>query len=236
MDDRRSLINVRDVLEKNSYTATLEDLKSKGRTQVRVVRADQIAAMIEEAVLRILGERKSPEEVEALVGRSKDEFRHILDERERELASQRDRLGEFERIRAEHSVLKAENERLRGGEAPGALADLLGRLQTEMVAVRESLAGGTRPAGAAGGPGEEEVNKKLDALARAMNDRLDRIGRKVGVASVVEEEPVQLGAIFASQPELESNLDNVEIKEQRAGGIAGAVERARSLRRKEGAK
>ena len=82
----------------------------------------------------------------------------------------------------------------------------------------------------------EEVNKKLDALSRAMNDRLDRIGKKVGASNVIEGDPTDLGAIFASQPELESNLANVDVKEKTAGGIAGALEKARSLRRKEGAK
>ena len=195
MEDRRSLINVRDVLEKNSYTASLEDLRSKGRTQVRIVRADQIASLIEEAVLRILGERKSTEEVEALVGRSKEEFRRLLESRERELKESRERLGELERVRAEHRVLVTENERLRKEREEG-VALLLGRLQ----------------------------------------ERLERIGRKVGVGAVVEEEPVNLGAIFGAQPELESNLENVDVKEQRTGGIAGAVEKARSLRRKEGTK
>ncbi|HKB16449.1 MAG TPA: hypothetical protein VKF62_10300, partial [Planctomycetota bacterium] len=233
---RRSLINVRDVLEKNSYTASLEELKTKGRTQVRVVRADQIAAMIEEAVLRILGERKSPEEVEALVGRSKDEFRRMLEDRERELSKSRDRLAELERVRAEHAVLKSENERLQKEGGTGNLGELLSKLQSEVSAVKESLAAGARPAGAGGGTAEEEVNKKLDALSRAMNDRLDRIGKKVGASTVIEGEPSDLGAIFASQPELESNLANVDVKEKTAGGIAGALEKARSLRRKEGAK
>lgn len=236
MEDRRSLINVRDVLEKNSYTASLEELKNKGRTQVRVVRADQIAAMIEEAVVRILGERKSPEEVEALVGRSKDEFRRMLEERERELSKSRDRVAELERVRAEHAVLKSENERLQK-EGQANLGEVLGRLQTEMSAVRESLAAGARPAGVAGGAAaEEEVNAKLDKLSKAMNERLDRIGKKVGASTVVEGDPTDLGAIFASQPELESNLANVDVKEKTAGGIAGALEKARSLRRKEGAK
>jgi hypothetical protein len=236
MEDRRSLINVRDVLEKNSYTTSLEELKTKGRTQVRVIRADQIAAMIEEAVVRILGERKSPEEVEVLVGRSKEEFRRMLEERERELTKSRDRLAELEQVRAEHAVLKSENERLQK-EVPTNLGELLGKLQSEVSAVKESLVAGARPAGAAGGAaGEEEVNAKLDKLAKAMNDRLDRIGRKVGASNVIEGEPTDLGAIFASQPELESNLANVDVKEKTAGGIAGALEKARSLRRKEGAK
>ena len=260
MQDRRKLLNVRDVLEKNSYTTTLEDLKSRGRERVRVVHTAQIATLIEEAVLRVLGERKSQEEVEFLVGRSQEEFRRLLEERERELTASKARIEELERLRAEHGYLAAECEALRGaaadavrdrdaleakcaelrgrltGEGPAPpVVEALARLEAQLSEVRQSMATRGEPAGS--GDGEDAgLDQKLDTLARALGERLDRIGRKVGISSAVEEEAPSLERMFTEADKLESNLENLDVKEVRSGDVASAVEKARSLRRRGGAK
>ena len=75
---------VKKALNANSRTTTVDELKASGRTKVRVVKAEQIAAMIAEAVQRAVGGSGSlsKAEHEKLVERSRDEFKAVIKQRE----------------------------------------------------------------------------------------------------------------------------------------------------------
>jgi len=86
--------NVRDLkeaLNARSHTATLEELHSRGRRSVRVIRADDIAQMVEAAVSQTIARSglMSPQEVEELEAKSHEQFRILLERRQAEIAELR---------------------------------------------------------------------------------------------------------------------------------------------------
>ena len=104
-----SILDVKEELVARSRTESLDDLKSKGRTRVKVIRAEHIAAMVHEAVQRALegSGMIAREDVDKLVERSQGEFRDILQERERQLSRARDAMLELEELKSERVRLQA---------------------------------------------------------------------------------------------------------------------------------
>lgn len=86
--------NVRDLkeaLNARSHTATLEELQSRGRRSVRVIRADDVAQMIEAAVSQTIARSglMSPQEVEELEAKSREQFQLLMERRQSEIAELR---------------------------------------------------------------------------------------------------------------------------------------------------
>jgi len=254
--ENAKLLDVREVLRRNSYTTSLSDLMRRGRDRVRVVHANQIAALIEEAVYRILGDRGGEGEVAEAVERTRAEFDELLEQRARELAEARAALKDVDRTRAALANLEQECDRLReaesraqeecdalrqalesgspgAGASSGSLLQMVSRLHEELSGIRSSLGGAKGAAGEAQAP-TGDIEKKIEAIASRLGDRLDRIGRKVGVSSAVEVDPAVLDRMFENEPELESNLENLQMHEERGGDVSDAVEKARNLRRQGG--
>lgn len=329
------VINVREVLQQNSYTTTVDELRNRGKSKVRVINAEQISQLIEEAVNRVVSTSggMGREEVKKLVDRSREEFKRLLAEREKELNEHRERLrlldqaredltkstAEIERLRVVESELRkqaesssgqvaelkatakvaglseadraemerlrrAENEALREKEgvsaqlaearraeaqaraekeallvqmgelkqaaaamqaqpaaapapAPTASPEMMEMLKTlasELGSVKAGLKEvATRPAETgAGGTADKAVADKMAEFSKDLAERLDRIGKKVGISSGSEAGEVVLDNIFNNQETLESNMENVEVKERRGSGIGGALERIKNLRNK----
>jgi len=76
--------DVRQVIERSSYTTTLRELERRGRHQVRVVRASEISRLIAEAVDRVVSQASvslAEEERDMLVRQSQAQLEVILRER-----------------------------------------------------------------------------------------------------------------------------------------------------------
>ena len=61
------------------------------------------------------------------------------------------------------------------------------------------------------------------------------MGKKMGISSATEAESVEYASLFNDHGEdvdLESNMDNVQVKKNKGGGIAGNLARSRLRRRK----
>ena len=71
-----SIQQLKEQLSARSETRSIDELQSRGRKRVKVIRAEQIAAMIAEAVERTLSDSDliSKEEAEQLVTRTRAEF------------------------------------------------------------------------------------------------------------------------------------------------------------------
>jgi hypothetical protein len=70
-------------------------------------------------------------------------------------------------------------------------------------------------------------------LTGSLNDRLENLGRKMGVSSAVESDsPIDFGGMFDDdlQVELESNMDNIKVKTKSAGGIAANLAKLKKLK------
>jgi hypothetical protein len=85
------------------------------------------------------------------------------------------------------------------------------------------------PAAAAAAP---DVSAAIEKLASSLNDRFEKLGKKMGISSAVGgDQPVDLGGLFKSADAgLESNMNNVETKQKTGGGIAANLARLKKLK------
>lgn len=274
--DHEKVIDVRRVLETNAVSTSLQDLKRQGRDRVRVINANQISALIEEAVARAIEAHESAtaENRQEIVERSQEEFRTLVKERQREAAemqglrdeceslrtelaareaepgaSQRDldeakALAEQERIRSselrervedlKHVVetLRAENERIRSREVegggsgnPALEAQLMATLMTEIQNLKQDLSREVRPAATA------DVSEQMSAIADAVNDKLEKFGRKIGVSSAIDAGEVSFAGLFNDQTELKSNMDDLAVKERKGESIQDTLAKMRAMQK-----
>lgn len=142
-----------------------------------------------------------------------------------------EREAQLAESQARQAELDAELRVLRQRAQAGTSQDLL----DELKALRREIA---RPAPAAPAPAPLPVpalpsagaiERRLESLGAELASKIERIGRKVGVAPA-EETAVDLNGLFQSIPELEGNLDAVEAKERKGSDVTDALARMKSLR------
>jgi hypothetical protein len=78
-----------------------------------------------------------------------------------------------------------------------------------------------------------DFSAALEKLTGSLNDRLESIGKKMGISSAVESDtPLDFGGMFNNDEEvkLESNMDNIKVKQKSAGGIAANLARLKKLK------
>ncbi len=272
-----SVNEIKQALSARSRSATLDELRNEGKKRVRLIRAEHVAQMISEAVHSAIEQSGliSPEEVDKLVDKSRQEFRSILKEREQEVQrahdmeetlEQREReldqiKGQFAKLTEALTTTQRELEQARAG-ADAARSELEA-LRGELVATRAEPA---KPAAAASGPSndlllsmmQEMANMKaslmhqqaaaaapapaaapvpdfsaaLEKLTGSLNDRLEKLGKKMGVSAAVEgDAPVDFSGMFKDTgKDLESNMQNIETKQKAGGGIAANLARLKKLK------
>lgn len=208
--------DVKDALSARSRTATLEQLASEGRKKVRLIKAEHVAAMIHAAVHSAIDSSGlvPKEEADRLVERSRDEFRSLMREREDELGKLAE-LQEALRVRDEEIArLTQELETVRSGAGqPG---------------VSRAAAGTVAASALAGSP---DLSAAIEKLAGSLNDRLEKLGKKMGISAAVEGEEVKFDGLFKDTgKELESNMGNIEVKQKAGGGIAANLARLKKLK------
>lgn len=107
-------------------------------------------------------------------------------------------------------------------EAPQAAATI--------EAVQPPAAEPVAPTSGAANP--DALTQALERLTSSMNERLEKMGRKMGISSAVEADQSNLDGLFANLDEqrVESNLDSVEVKQRQTGGIAANLARLKKLK------
>lgn len=246
-----TIVDVKEALAARSRTTTLDDLKSQGRKSVKVIRPEHIAAMVQEAVQKAVESSGlvSPDEVEKLVERGQEEFKHVIAERESQLNQLREAMRELEDVKAERVRLQAslddairERDQLleRGAGAGTSMSegaggaqssDLMMKLMNEVATLKANMLHGGGEHG--GGGGEPGVTAAIDKLAGTLNDRLEKFGRKMGISSAIEADNINFDALFSKEvtdKKFESNIDSVQVKKKTEGGIAANLERLKKLK------
>ena len=116
------------------------------------------------------------------------------------------------------------------GQAPSA--DLLMSMVQEMANLKASLEQrNAQPAGSGGGAAD--FTAAIEKLSGTLNDRIEKIGKKMGVSAAVESDaPLDFGNLFKDDgaKSLESNMDNIEVKQKSGGGIAANLARLKKLK------
>lgn len=123
-----------------------------------------------------------------------------------------------------------------GGNPPSG--DLLLTMVQEMANLKANLmqrdAQERAPAApAAAAPAAADFTAAIEKLAGSLNDRIEKIGKKMGVSAAVEADaPLDFGNLFKDDggKSLESNMDNIEVKQKSGGGIAANLARLKKLK------
>ena len=238
------LSEVRDELNSRSTRTTLDELKSKGLEQVRVIRSSQILQLIERAVdsaLKRRGQKLGAQEREGVVADSSKMFKEMMEAQKQLAAMQQevaDRDAALNEAQAKQAELDAELRVMKSRQSGGAPQDLLEELRSlrQEIQARPAMPAAAAAATGAGGEVSGAIAAKLASLGAELSSQIDRIGRKVGVASSEDEAPTaELANMFASSiPEVESNIDSVEAEERKGSDVSDALARMKSLRKGQG--
>lgn len=115
--------------------------------------------------------------------------------------------------------------------APGVVA-VPGVVATPVVGGIGAAAAQALPAAAAQAAPAVDVSAAIEKLASSLNDRFEKLGKKMGISSAVGgDQPVDLGGLFKSADAgLESNINTVETKQKSGGGIAANLARLKKLK------
>jgi hypothetical protein len=128
-----------------------------------------------------------------------------------------------------------------GGPSPDLLMSLVNEManlkanlmHAQQTAATPAPAPAPAPAPvAAAAPAVPDFSAAFEKLAGTLNDRLEKLGKKMGVSAAVEADaPVDFGGLFKDTGKsLESNMENIEIKQKAGGGIAANLARLKKLK------
>lgn len=181
MLQQEKLIDVRGVLERNCTTTSVDELRSQGRSRVKVINAKQISALIEEAVARTIEVRRSvsSEDSASLIEASRVEFQKLVAEREQELREVRAAMDAVERERESLRSEVAEKQALEDTvtSAREELQRLLGSPNLEdLESVLQSFTARER----------SEEGQRIEALTQELEElesQSRELGRRAEVAA-----------------------------------------------------
>lgn len=225
-----SVETLKEALTARSQSATLDELRSRGKRNVRVIRADDIAEMIASAVNHAVAESglMAPDEVEALVAKSREQFRELMQRREREVAELRAATEALDECRAELAQAQVRIAELERGEETPANAGMMQYLMSELAELKAKAAAPATPAAA----GADAVAGALAQFSSAMSQKLESLGKKMGVSAAEEAGAPDLAGLFkhGDEVKLESNMANVSVKAKSGAGISANLERLKKLK------
>lgn len=111
--------------------------------------------------------------------------------------------------------------------------DLLMSMVQEMANLKASLMQREAQERAPAAPAGVDFTAAIEKLTGSLNDRIEKIGKKMGVSAAVESDaPLDFGGLFKDDggSSLESNMDNIEVKQKAGGGIAANLARLKKLK------
>jgi chromosome segregation ATPase len=123
-----------------------------------------------------------------------------------------------------------------GGPSPDLLLSLVQEMATLKANLMQAQAQ-AQPAPqptviTAPAPAAPDFSAAFEKLAGSLGDRLEKLGKKMGVSAAVEgDAPVDFGGLFKDTGKtLESNMENIEVKQKAGGGIAANLARLKKLK------
>lgn len=180
-----------------------------------------------------------------------------LEQKDHELAEIKSRFSELAKslasTRAEleqvGNELEAEREQRASAPAPAAAPaapaapaepaqaspsnEMMMSMMQELANLKASMTVQQQPAPQAPQAAAPDFSAALEKLTGSLNDRLENLGRKMGVSSAVESDaPMDFGNMFNDDGEakLESNMENIKVKQKAAGGIAANLAKLKKLK------
>jgi len=176
-----------------------------------------------------------------------------LEAKEHELTELKSRFSELTRslatTRAELEQVRTELDVARDMPAPSTpeaqpaqasmSPDMMMSMMQELANLKASMAQQQQPPQQPQAQAQPEqaqapdFSAALDKLAGTLNDRLDSFGKKMGISAAVGGDgPVDFGGMFKDDDDnqLESNMENIQVKQKAAGGIAANLAKLKKLK------
>jgi hypothetical protein len=136
---------------------------------------------------------------------------------------------------AEAAQARAMSGDRRAAAAPamaGVSPDFLLSLVQEMATLKANMQHQQVAAPLAAAAPAPDFTAAIEKLTGSLTDRLEKLGKKMGVSAAVDSDaPVDFSGMFKDTgKELESNMENVELKQKAGGGIAANLARLKKLK------
>ncbi len=208
-------IDIKKVIQSSTSDMTLDSLSKKGVKQVKVLDQATIARLMSDAVDRVLAERSqhmTTAERDQIVEEARAQFK--VDDLKKRLQTRNDEIAHKDQKLVE---LQTELETMRSkGSGDGGLAQVLTLLSAKLQQPSES-----------GGSG---MSKALEALTRKIENLPAGGGGGGGGAAPIPDE-IALDFLINQADEIESNIDNVKLKQAQAGDVKGALAKLKKLQK-----
>lgn len=243
-----SAFDVPKAVDKRLSTMAVDELAKRGMRTVKVLDKASIMSLIDEAVETVVADRLAElkaDDRERLREEAKTQFKKLVQERNSRQKEQQEayeerienlraqavsleeKLEEAERQKDEISTEVEETPVVETVEVPASPS-----LDVDQIrdVVREAVAEAkTEPAEVASGSQMEDLKASIDALA-------NKVVQGAAATSNKHVEPPSEDALMAlfsreGDEKVENNLDQVEIKNAKAGGVAANLAKLKNLQK-----
>lgn len=228
-------------IKRNTQTKTLRELENEGKSQVKVIQESQITRLISQAVDNALDVRAielDKGERDVITQASMDEFRRLVKEagegsKEQGQILEQLRAEDSKRMEEQQSLiesLRTTIEVLKSTPPEKPLIDQEALL-IELRELREenrTLRTEQPASGSLAKEMESLFTSKMESLAAMLAQQFQYVpSEKQG--DPVEAAQIMLDNLFSDEGQLESNLDNLQVKTAKGAGITGNLDRLKKL-------
>ncbi|MDE0961454.1 MAG: hypothetical protein OSB09_11815, partial [Planctomycetota bacterium] len=221
--------DVPDALQKCANTVSVDELARRGLRTVKVLNRSTVLRLIDEAVERVVAERLnqiSDVDHQQIRSEARSEFTRLVKERKSEqLEQQKNYEDRIESLRNQAVTLEGQLHEARSCPAPATPGIDADQLRSVVKAAVEDAGVGSK----------ESAGEEIEGIRQSIDNLAQRVGTSTqgGGSSKINEAPSEeaLVALFSKQTgeKLENNLDQVEVKNAKAGGVAASLAKLRGL-------
>ncbi|MGE0144633.1 MAG: hypothetical protein AB7I19_16685 [Planctomycetota bacterium] len=209
--ERDRLLEAVDSQSQSSSTQPAEQARQQRELSEAKEHSGHLAMQLEAARMEVENSKRQIADLEARLVSSSTEAEHVAQ------ATAAAHVDVMAQVLEELATLKA-----KVNSQPAQVA-------VPVAAAQYAPAPAPAPVPAAG---VDQLTAALSKLTQSMTDKMEAMGRKMGISSAVEAGPIQLDGLFKDMDnqKVESNLDSMEVKTKQAGGIAANLARLKKLK------
>lgn len=223
--------DVPDALQKRANTVTVDELARRGLRTVKVLDRSTVLSLIDEAVEKVVAQRLSelPDvDQDQLREEARSEFSRLVKDRKSQQAEQQQQYEQrIQQLRDQAVDLEEQLHEARSCPPPVAPAIDTDQLRSVVKAAVEDAGAGAKPTSE---DDIEGIKQSIDNLAQCVGNSAQGGGSRK-TKDVPSEEA--LVALFSKESgeSIENNLDKVEVKNAKAGGVEASLAKLRGLQK-----
>lgn len=193
--------------------------------EAQAQKAEEVAEALEQRDQELAEARRRAAELDAALAAVQGELDSVRDELASAQLQQQEAL---QQLRANQPAPAPAGT----GQPVGASPDLLMAMMQEMANMKASLMTQHQPQQPQAAAPGLDLGAAIDKLAGSLNDRLEKFGKKIGISAAVEvEAPKDFSGLFRDADlKVESNIEQVQVKQTSGGGIAANLAKLKKLK------